>query len=558
MLGAQPLLGTFASSGWAARCRTIGWTMTVEPPFRANPRALVVLCAVGLLVRLGALISLREHPSFLHHRLDAALFHDAGVRLASGDFSFGGEVFHMSPLYQGFVGLVYALFGDGPVALRLVQIGLGLVTIVCVYLACGRLFGERWARAGGALAALYGPFVFYEQQLLAETLAGALSAGLLAVALRAERSRDFALGGALLGLSILVRPNALLLVAPLALLARRPRALLALVAAAIAVVAPVTLRNRIVGGEWILVTDAGGLNFFIGNGPGANGTFRIPAEVPDATSAQTQFAAYRRVAEGRAGHAMTARQVDAFWYGEATRHVAAHPLAALRVGAEKVWLTLSARELPNSEDYAFMRTQSLVLAAPMVQLGWLTPLALLGLVQLARGDRRRRAVALGVGCWIAAIAAFFVLGRYRVSLAPWLIVAAVAGARGLAEAWPAPRALALQGVGLGLGAVLALWPKLPKSFADELYKLGYAHQALGQPVPAARAYEDALRLEPEHLSSLNNLASLCEERGDPERARALWRAVERIALLRASSVHVERARRHLESLDRATPAPGVR
>ncbi len=527
-------------------------------PFRADPRAVVALCVLGLALRVAALRSFADHPSFVHHRLDARLFHEAGLRLASGDLSFGSEAFHMSPLYQGFVGLVYSTLGSGPYALRLCQVALGLCTIACVYLACGRLFGSRWALAGGVLAALYGPFVFYEEQLLVASVATTLSASLLAVAVRAQRPRDFAWAGVLLGLSTLARPNALLLGLPLLLLGRRPRCLLSLSAATLLVVLPVTVRNRVVAGDWILVTDAGGLNFFIGNGPGANGTFRVPPEVPDATSAETQFAAFGRIAVARAGHPLTPREVDTFWYAETAAHVRAHPFAWLRLCAEKAWLTVSARELPSSEDYEFMRTQSRVLAAPLVQIGWLSPLAMLGVFHLVRRGRREALVALGLGCWAAALVGFFVLSHYRLPLVPWLMVAAVAGARGVGAAWPRRSALLAQGLVLSLGGLLAYTPKLPKTFADELYKLGYAHQTLGHAGQAASAYEEALRLEPDHLSTLNNLASLSEERGEVGRARELWRAVERVATARASATHVERARRHLAALDRAPAVPGVR
>ncbi len=68
-----------------------------------------------------------------------------------------------------------------------------------------------------------------------------------------------------------------------------------LLVAGVLTIAPVTLRNYVASGEAVLVSDAGGFNFYIGNGPGANGTFRIPAEVPGATSAAAQFQLYRQV-----------------------------------------------------------------------------------------------------------------------------------------------------------------------------------------------------------------------------------------------------------------------
>ena len=86
-----------------------------------------------------------------------------------------------------------------------------------------------------------------------------------------------------LGLDALVRPSGVVLVPVLAVwaLVAAPRrrlqsAVLILLGAALAI-APVTLRNRVVGGEWVLVTAGGGFNFYIGNHAAADGGYVQPA-----------------------------------------------------------------------------------------------------------------------------------------------------------------------------------------------------------------------------------------------------------------------------------------
>ena len=57
---------------------------------------------------------------------------------------------------------------------------------------------------------------------------------------------------------------------------RRVAALAGLGLGFVLVVAPVTLRNTVVGGDFVLITSQAGQNFFIGNYRGAMGLYRAP------------------------------------------------------------------------------------------------------------------------------------------------------------------------------------------------------------------------------------------------------------------------------------------
>lgn len=326
---------------------------------------------------------------------------------------------------------------------------------------------------------------------------------------------------------------------------------LAVLAAAALVIAPVTLRNRVVADEWVLVTDSGGLNFFLGNGPGAEGTFRIPPEVPAATSAQTLFRAFRDVAERAEGRRLTARDLDGYWFSRTLAHVRRHPLAWARLLLEKSWLFWNAREIPNTEDYTFVRRLNPVLGLPLIQFSAVAPLALLGtLLWLTRG-RRGEALVAGINAtFMAALVAFFIVARYRVPALPGLIIAAVGCVRALARA---ARARSTKALALGAIALVATLPvvftaKVPKPFDDEWYKLGVAYHRQGRLTEAEHAYQQALRIEPDHLSAHKNRALLREALGDAAIARAEWQAVLRIARATSRPQYVAEATEHLRAL----------
>ena len=127
-------------------------------------------------------------------------------------------------------------------------------------------------------------------------LLAALLADRLQVAELAKSYRSWLMVGLVLGAAVLAS-SAFVLAVPLTLLwiatAARPLAMRArdagcLLAAAALVVLPVTLRNRAVSDEWVLVATNGGITFWQGNNPAARGTLRrrkaSPARsIPNAT-----------------------------------------------------------------------------------------------------------------------------------------------------------------------------------------------------------------------------------------------------------------------------------
>src|SRR5207247_1262793 len=97
------------------------------------------------------------------------------------------------------------------------------------------------------------------------------------------------------------------------------------------VIAPVTLRNRLLGGEWVLVTHSGGINFYLGNGPGAEGTFRVPDFLPEAVNADAQFESFRTYAEKMTGRNLTTKEASDYWYDMTWAFIFANPMKWLKL-----------------------------------------------------------------------------------------------------------------------------------------------------------------------------------------------------------------------------------
>ena len=142
------------------------------------------------------------------------------------------------------------------VVARRAQIVIGTVLVATIGLVAALLWGPVVALVAMALAAVYVPLVTMSGTVMSEPLFAIFMLGCLGAAIMHRRSahgwRWALLAGALAGLAILTRANAMILLLPLALVAwdRRPRwsvrALgppVALVVVAVLVVSPWTIRN---------------------------------------------------------------------------------------------------------------------------------------------------------------------------------------------------------------------------------------------------------------------------------------------------------------------------
>lgn len=388
--------------------------------------ALVLLAALAL--RLILLGQLAEGPYGDYLGLDERYYHTQGLAVAAGE---GPQTpFFMSPLYQLFVGGSYALFPGTYWAVRVLQLLLGLGTLLLVYLTARRLLPRWWALGVLVAAALYHQLFFFETLLLPSTLSVFLVT--LGVYLAVRQRQDprlprSALIGAVFALAALAHGTLALPAAALGLYLffkrlkknrRRALAELALlVGAAVVVVAPVTLVNSLAEGDFVLLSTNGGLNLYLGNQAGATGLYRPY----DPTTYAMDFTA-RQPAERELGPDVTPGEVDDYWYGRFGELWRADPGRIVALSFKRALLYLNGYEFPQVENYYFEAESVPLLRLPWLSLYLLLPLGIAGLVF----GRRRGARVLGVVAlaYFLGLLPFFVTARFRVVVAPLLIIGA--------------------------------------------------------------------------------------------------------------------------------------
>src|SRR5262249_62214465 len=124
-------------------------------------RWLLLVLVVGFAVRIVYLVFDRGDPFFEPVLLDAKYYHQWAQRILAGDVA-GSGVFYGLPLYPYFLALSLGLVGRSVIAVKLVQILLGLATIFLTYRIGERLVDATTGRLAAALAAPYERLLFHE------------------------------------------------------------------------------------------------------------------------------------------------------------------------------------------------------------------------------------------------------------------------------------------------------------------------------------------------------------------------------------------------------------
>jgi Flp pilus assembly protein TadD len=395
--------------------------------------SLLLLVAGALAVKATALVELRDHPLL---QPTGVLDSEAYVRLAQqvvgGDYGLGSDVYYLSPFYVYFLAFLFALSAGSLLVVKTVQVVLGALAVGLVFAASRRWQGDRSAWIAGVLAAGTGVLTFNEVLILQSALdpfLAALALYFLSRALFTGSGRDFVATGLALGAFALNRPNALLFAGALVVWlgargrGRDWRRALALACGVAIPIAPVAARNAVVAGDFVLISSHGGLNFYIGNNPEADGTYhRIPGITP---SIEGQERDARSLAERALGRRLRASEVSGYFYSRAWDWIREHPGTALGLLCRKIAYVFNATDLSLNYSYAYYsRDEPTVLRFLVVGPWLLVPLGLWG---LAAGWRRVPGFPLWasfVPIYGLSVAAFFVSSRYRLPLLVPLCVGA--------------------------------------------------------------------------------------------------------------------------------------
>lgn len=402
-------------------------------------RAIAAVWTGAFLLRCLYIWQIADAPFFELRIGDGEAYHLWAQRIAAGDW-LGQDVFYQAPLYPYFLALVYRIFGDGALHLRLMQAIIGATSCALLAAAGAKLWGRRGIVAGVILAT-YPTAIFLDGLLEKSVLVTMFTALLLALLAtwpgHARRHRGLATG-IVLGLLALTRENAILLIVPVFLwitwsagresFRNSCGAVAMFLTGCALVLLPVAVRNYAVGGEFHLTTSQFGPNFYIGNHSGASGTYE--ALVAGHGSAADEREDATRLAQDAVGRELTSREVSSFWTRRSIEYIRSHPVEWLMLLARKAALTFNATTVADTESQdVYVEWSGLLRLLSVIGFGALLTVAAYGAAASATEWRRLWWLYAVGATYAASVIAFYVFERYRFPLVLVMMLFAAAAFR---------------------------------------------------------------------------------------------------------------------------------
>ncbi|MCJ7457645.1 MAG: tetratricopeptide repeat protein [candidate division Zixibacteria bacterium] len=383
----------------------------------------------SFVLRLIYLSQMNSNPYFTSPTMDA-LYHDLWAQAIVQGNWIGDQVFFRAPFYPYFLGIICKLLGHNYFIPRLIQHLIGSLSVILIYFLARKLFNRKVATLSAILTSIYGVLIYYEDELLLDFLLVFFGVLLLLLLYRAEeksKSSRFFTAGLVASLFAITRPNILIFI-PFVLvwillllkvnLKRKIVFSLFFLMGLFGLILPITVRNYLVGKDFVLISSQGGINFYIGNNPQADGTSAILPPYGD--DWEYQDAAYE--VQGSIGKIPRPSEVSDYYLKKGTNFIIRSPQKFLSLFLKKAYLFWNSFEISNNQDIYFFRRYSALIRILPVGFWIIGPLSLVGILLSLKSWRKYFLVLIFVLSYSFSVLLFFVNSRFRLPVLPFLIV----------------------------------------------------------------------------------------------------------------------------------------
>lgn len=486
-------------------------------------------------VRLLVLTRFAHSAYFLPTSGDMKFYASWALHIASGQWT-DHQAFYGLPGYPFLLAGLFSLIGFDVYAVGFLQTLCEAGIAALLFQTAAWVYPGPKGRWAGILAALgwtfFQPAQAFSLILMPTTWAVLAFWGLFLWSVRTQspsRWRPWLAIGAVAGLAATLVAT-VLFVLPVALIAaarrlKKPGAVLAaaacLAAGVLVGTAPCWVHNRFVAGEPVWLSAHGGLNFWIGNHPGANGYPHMPPEFRRA-SQDGLLKDSVRVAQEEAGRPLRRFEVSQFWSAKAAAFIRGHPGQWLRLMGCKV------RNFWNAAQYDDLSVVTPLrecrVTTPGLRFGPVALLALAAVPLLWRRWPRSRWVFGAVLLQMAALLPVFITERYRLAAVPGLLLLAGGGLVDLAEALAgnlAERAWKYAAA-LTCAAVLVLIPGQENLAWLDNYNSALQALQTGDLAQAAQKLALAQKADPGNAEVQTSIGNYLLRTGDSKGAKAAY------------------------------------
>jgi len=489
-----------------------------------------IIIGLAFFLRLLNVIAIGDnfYANFLS---DASTYRLWASKIAAGS-SYLGPAFPMGPLYPYFLALCLNL-GSGFYSALFLQVIFGTIAAFNIYAITKRIFDKKAGLIAAFMAAIYGPFVFYDGLLLSESLQLVLMSFALLLIIPAKGKKNkiiiYFISGILIGLTALGRGT--ILIFPLFaaiywfcrfITEKRKKNSRYLKQAAMILIGtlcgilPATIHN-ISNGEFVPISSNFGINFYIGNNPDATGSYNEPRGL----NLSSDFTG-RQIAEKESGRKLKSAEVSEFWFDRAFDFIKNDPVEFTAGLFKKAWLYFWYFDIPQAESIQIHHRFSPAF--------WILPRGywfvlipgLIGIVLSARNEPKWLLIMLLMSS-VAGVMIFFVIGRFKLVGSIALLIFSGGGIHRIYQSFKEEnRPVIVKAAIILLCSLFLLF--LPRSI-DRKSKVASAYDNVGisyffknEPDKAIKWYRQALDVQPSHSGALNNIGGYFYTKQKPDSA----------------------------------------
>ncbi|MCA1902081.1 MAG: tetratricopeptide repeat protein [Candidatus Hydrogenedens sp.] len=434
------------------------------PKFKISkcPWALLFILFIGILLRILYLQEARSQPWFVSPLYDPQYNDYWAKALVTGDWTLPPYVndpeirttpHGRPPGYPYLLAIIYYLFGINPWAPRIVQFIFGILNIILSWFLVKRFGNQLLANIVALLVATFWGFIYFEAQLTYPVFAVFLllvwSHLLLTWIQKPEKRKYPFFIGLVLGFLALFRPNGLLLISIFFLyLLKNIRfhkayrylcsCIILFLLGLIIPIVPCFVRNYVVSHDFVFISSYGGLNFYVGNHPNANGAEpRIPELQTwigcDEWSCFDYPAIVRGLARSLGKESIKFSEANRYFYKTAFRYIIHHPKEWIILTLRKILLFWGPIEITNDTVPAWDKQTSFILkhlpSFPIYLSLFITGICLM-VYRLFRGKPDISNSFLQIlilsslitFIYFLSVLPFFIAGRYRIPIMVFLFI----------------------------------------------------------------------------------------------------------------------------------------
>jgi len=353
----------------------------------------ILILLISLIFRIIVNLQFKKNDIFYFHPIiDELEFYQNSKYIKNGDFSHP-EMAFKPPFYSYFLSIFNSIF-----KIKITQNILGIISLIFIYFFSKKIFDNRVAFLSLIFLSFYWVLVYFETQLLSETL----YVFLLSSSIFLFFYEFYGFSSIFYSLSVLTRPNSLIFF-PFILYyfikKKKYSSMCFFVFTFIYILSFFAIENYQITGEFIIWGANSGINFYIGNTK--SGIAPIP------TGPKWEKLLEEPLKENVYGFNNQSR----YWFKRTFMEIAKNPLNFIYLNIKKFIFFFNYQELSNNKIISIERQKSSLLSIPVLPGFYLFgPFLLFSLIF---GLKHNKILYFSMVFYILGVLLFFISDRYR-------------------------------------------------------------------------------------------------------------------------------------------------